>query len=196
MQPFLMRSDFDPFQVAVIVIFVLASFIKWLWENWQAKRGSAPEEAPGDLEEERLREAAWRRQTGQASPPPLPPPVAASPWDDLKKVWQEVQESVNPTPAPTPTPTPTPTVARHQPQRSPAEERRPAKKAAAAPMPAQSPLPREAYSLSAEGSSGASPLLATLRRLRKDPTLMRQAVLMHEVLGPPKALQSSSDPAI
>lgn len=188
MQPFLSRSDFDPFQVAVIVIFVLASFVKWLWENWQASRGSVDHEAPPDPEVERLREAAWRRQTGQGAPPPLPPPVAASPWQEVKKVWEELQDSARGGPAPKP-------VRRSvRPPSMPAPEPSPAGKVAAAPVAARA-VPRHEAAPS-ESKPGPSQLLVMLRRMRGDPALMRQAVLMHEILGPPKALQSSNDPAI
>jgi hypothetical protein len=32
--------------------------------------------------------------------------------------------------------------------------------------------------------------------MRGDPALLRQAILMQEILGPPKALQTSDEPAI
>ncbi len=191
MQPFLSRSDFDPFQVTVIVIFVLASFVKWLWENWQARRGSTDDEIiPPDPEVERLREAAWRRQTGQGAPPPLPPPVAASPWQEMKKVWEELQDAARGEAAPKPVrravrPPPMPTAA---------PEPSPAAKVAAVPVAARAAPRHEAAP--SKPKSGPSQMLVTLRRMGGDPALLRQAVLMHEILGPPKALQSSDDPAI
>ncbi|OYW74337.1 MAG: hypothetical protein B7Z37_18210, partial [Verrucomicrobia bacterium 12-59-8] len=100
MNPLLLSGDFDPFQMAIIVIAVLAGFVKWLWENWQQGTGAAPA-APPDPEEQRLREAAWRKQTGQSSaaPPPLPPVVAPSAWDELRKAWKELQETAKQAPA-------------------------------------------------------------------------------------------------
>ena len=38
--------------------------------------------------------------------------------------------------------------------------------------------------------AAVSPLLQSLRQLRRDPAAMRRAIIMTEVLGPPKALQS------
>ena len=55
MPPLLLSSEFDPFQVAIIVIAVLVGFVKWLWENWQMKQGIAPPPPP-DPEEQRLRD--------------------------------------------------------------------------------------------------------------------------------------------
>jgi len=45
----------------------------------------------------------------------------------------------------------------------------------------------------ASAPAPAGGLLSSLQNLRRDPALMRQAILMQEILGPPKALQSSGD---
>ena len=120
MHPLLLSSDFDPFQVAIIVIAVLAGFVKWLWETWQQKTGAMPAPPP-DPEEQRLREAAWRKQTGQTSAkPPLPPVAVPSAWDELRKAWKELQETVQQPQAPArqaQTRTPPPIPAQRQPQR-------------------------------------------------------------------------------
>ncbi len=100
MHPLLLSSDVDPFQVAIIVIAVLAGFVKWLWETFQQKTGAVPA-PPADPEEQRLREAAWRKQTGQpsAAPPSLPPVVTPSAWDELRKAWKATCTSAGPAPA-------------------------------------------------------------------------------------------------
>lgn len=187
MQPFLMRgADFDPFQIAIIVIFVLASFIKWLWENWQLKNEASKRDLPLDPEEQRLREAAWRKQTGQSgdSSPPIPPVVAASPWDDLRKAWKELQEAAKPTPPPIPVARPSQSV-RSQIQPAPP----PLATLVSTPTPAV--VAKEAY-FPQQRTTTVS-VLAAVRHLRSDPALMRQAILMQEILGPPKALQTSAD---
>jgi hypothetical protein len=192
-------GDFDPFQIAIIVIFVLASFIKWLWENWQLKRDASKRDLPADPEEQRLREAAWRKQTGQSGgqPPPIPPPVvAASPWEELRKAWKELQEAAKqapPVPVARPArsapPPPLVSQQRAQPVRSPAA---PASVVAATPAPAA--VAKETYFPQQKTTSVS--VLAALHNLRSDPALMRQAILMQEILGPPKALQTSGDLAI
>jgi len=202
MHPLLLSSDFDPFQVAIIVIAVLAGFVKWLWENWQMRQGVAPAPPPNP-EEQRLREAAWRKQTGQtsAAPPPLPPVVPPSPWEELRKAWKELQEAAKSSQAPARPllPRTPPPLRQQQPQRQPAR--------APAPRPAPAPgveaVPKPVVAADAPvpvvGSSTVVPagsVLTTLRQLRRDPALMRQAILMQEILGPPKALQSSRDFAI
>jgi|UniRef100_UPI0037845012 hypothetical protein len=202
MQPFLMRGgDFDPLQIAIIVIFVLASFIKWLWENWQLKRDASKRDLPADPEEQRLREAAWRKQAGQSGgqPPPIPPPVvAASPWEELRKAWKELQEAAKPAPpvpvarparsAPSP---PLVSQQRAQPVRSPTV---PASTPLIAATPAPAAVAKETYFPQQKTTSVS--VLAALHNLRRDPALMRQAILMQEILGPPKALQTSGDLAI
>ncbi len=191
-------GDFDPFQIAIIVIFVLASFIKWLWENWQLKRDTSKRDQPTDPEEQRLREAAWRKQTGQSGgqPPPIPPVVAASPWEELRKAWKELQEAAKPAPpAPVARPArsaPPPPLAsqqRAQPVRSPA-----APASVVASTPASAAVAKETYFPQQKTTTVS--VLAALHNLRRDPALMRQAILMQEILGPPKALQTSGDLAI
>jgi hypothetical protein len=191
MHPILLNSSFDPFQAAIIVIAVIAGFIKWLWENWQLKREAA-QRTPPDPEEQLLREAAWRKQTGQGGPPPLPPTAVPSPWDELRKAWKELQETARQTPSPVQPPTPAsrpPPV--QQPRQQPVRTIAPL---VAAPSPTPAPVIQET-ALSQKTTPKVS-ALAALQQLRRDPALMRQAILMQEILGPPKALQTSGDLAI
>jgi hypothetical protein len=198
MQPFLMSSDFDPMQVAIIVIALLAGFVKWLWENWQQSR-SQTRAAPPDPEEQRLRDAAWRRQTGQSSgPPPIPPTAAPSAWDELRKAWHELQETAKQAQAPAQPargsrPPPMPQQRQRQVARVPVV---PAHPVAPAPVPPPvGSLPATVQSREKAGAPEGS-ILALMHNLRREPALMRQAILMQEVLGPPKALQNSGDLAI
>ncbi len=215
MHPLLLSSDFDPFQMAIIVIAVLAGFVKWLWENWTQKTSAPP--PPPDPEEQRRREAAWRKQTGQSSAPPpsLPPVVTPSAWDELRKAWKELQDTAQPAPAP-PRPaqqTRTPPPQRQQqppPQRQQQLQRQqqPPPQRQQQPVRAPAPLPTVAAVqppavvstppavVISRSSAPDGSILANLRQLRRDPALMRQAILMQEILGPPKALQSSNDFAI
>jgi len=211
MHPLLLSSDFDPMQMAIIVIAVFAGFIKWLWETWQQKQAAPPPLQP-DPEEQRLREAAWRRQTGQDAvpgrPPPLPPVAAPSPWDELRKAWGELQEAMK-TPASAPARPQQRQTVRQQQQPAPARTQPHSVRAALA-APAQRSSAPAASSVAAAVASPSVPVVApvvprsstpaaaggilgTLQNLRRDPALMRQAILMQEILGPPKALQSSGE---
>ena len=196
MHPLLLSSDVDPFQVAIIVIAVLAGFVKWLWETFQQKTGAAPAPPP-DPEEQRLREAAWRKQTGQSSaaPPRLPPVAAPSAWDELRKAWKELQETAKSSQAPAQPRRPQPQTQRQQPQRQRppalAEAPQQVPTVAAVKTPAVAAEPPAVVLVRPAAPAGS--ILGHLRQLRQDPALMRQAILMQEILGPPKALQSSRD---
>ncbi|MBE2283048.1 MAG: hypothetical protein IAE77_06280 [Prosthecobacter sp.] len=199
MPPLMMRSDFDPVQVAIIVMAVIFGFIKWLWENWQQKRASAPPAEDIDPEERRMREAAWRRQTGQEGPPPVPQAPAGpveSPWAEVRKAWEELKEAAQrperPAPArPVSKPPPMPQ------QRSvrgalAASSAKAVSEAAARPRERAPVIAAPAAEPPVSGDS----MLAKLQGMRSDPALMRQAILMQAILGPPKALQTIHEPAI
>lgn len=224
----LAASDFDPFQGAIIVIALLAGFIKWIWENWRMKNDAAQRDfTPPDPEEVRRREEAWQRQVGQGSGPPqapAPPPPpqrrAAEPpsaWDELRKAWNELKEAAKQSQNPGhPQPPPRP---QQRPQPAPPPQRQPYSQppkrgsvgadlaAAEAKLAASREAAASASAAAAEWRAPSAPpmverrsgpgsaLLGTLQNLRHDPALLQQAVLLHEILGPPKALQSSTDPA-
>lgn len=203
MHPILMSSDFDPIQVAIVVMAVIFGFIKWLWENWQQNREAAKRKVPRDPEEQRMREAAWRKQTGRSVHPPLPQsPAAPSPWDELRKAWKELKETTKQAQMPQ-----RPVPARQEPKKQPppVPQRQPVRKAV---VPAQPDMATQTTVLPSVATADAvaapqsvrhvssNPMLAKLQGMRRDPALMRQAILMQEILGPPKALQTSNGPAI
>lgn len=205
----LAAADMDPMQIAIIVVFVVAGFLKWLWENWQIKRDAAQRDAvPPDPEEQRLREEAWRRQTGQAPQARPPSPASPSAWDELRKAWNELKETARQAPAPAASPPAPARPSRPPPLRQPEPPRRGSVRATlteaearlAATRGAAAPPPAQPMQVSAAAESIARPAesvyLTGLHHLRRDPMLMRQAIVLREVLGPPKALQSSSDAAI
>lgn len=212
---FLAAGDFDPIQIAIVVLFVIGGFIKWVWENWQAKREDDRRGKTVDPEEKRLRDEAWRRQTGQArraTPPPVPAPDT---WGELRKAWNELKEAARQSQEPasppvTSRPVGPPPLRQTRPQPEPPPPRRgsvratltaaEAKLAAAAAERAPAAVAPTPAVLSQPATvveqRPASPFLISLQNLRGNPALMRQAIVMHEVLGPPKALQSSGDAAI
>lgn len=213
MNPPLLRAEFDGIQVAIIVLAVLFSAIRWVWENLRGKKAddALPERMQQDEIERQLREAAWRQQTGQSSPPkpapaqrpadpivaprpvarPVSPPSSeASPWEEIRKAWRELREAAQ-TSSQAPKPAP-------QPQRAAPSRARPAAAAttraastttvpAAVNEPVTAPI--QAAPL-AQPVASVSPLLQSLRALRHDPAAMRRAIVLSEVLGTPKGLQS------
>lgn len=198
--PLIAAGDFDLFQVGIIALFVIGGFIKWLWENRQLSHEADQRNAPVEAEEQRLRDEAWRKQTGQGQRPVPPPIPTSSSWDELRKAWNELKDAARSGQAPAPAARPP--VRPSQTPKQPPPPRRGSVREAVTPAPAKPAAAVPAVLAdSAPAAPGvehrpASSLLSTLQNLRHDPALLRQAILMQEILGPPKALQSSTEPAI
>lgn len=188
--PLLLSADFDPFQAAIIVIALIGGFVKWLWESWQQRREAASPPPP-DPEEQALREAAWRKQTGQSKQPPPLPPVAPAPWDELRKAWKELKDAARPASPPAP-PYPVPQRrAANRPPPMPQQRQAQVQPPPATPAPVRT-APATPTAPPPSVARPVSPALAALHKLRHDPALMRQAILMQEILGVPKALREDS----
>lgn len=193
----LLHAEFDGFQVTIIVLAVIFSFVKWLWEQWQGNKEAAAPPPPPDEIERQLREAAWRRQTAPAQPPPAPaaparprpprpesPAAEPSPWQEIRKAWHELRDAATQQPPAAALPPPQrPRVSRAAPpQPTPAP---PAQQVAVPSSPVSEP----AVVVSIASQAPVPPILQSLRDLRQDRAAMRRAIVMTEVLGPPKALQ-------
>jgi hypothetical protein len=170
----LLHAEFDGFQVAIIVLAVIFSFVKWLWEQW---RGKAKAQEIPEPAEPIKRDQQW------------PPPAVPSQWDELRKAWKELRE-VSKGQSTTPPPIPT----RAQPVKQAARRDAMTRQQAPKPvLPAAPPIMAPVMSAPATvtvSKAPVSPLLASLRALRQDPVAMRRAIILNEVLGPPKALQA------
>ncbi len=183
MNPNLLHAEVDTVQVAIIVLAVIFSFLKWLWEQWTGNKSQTPdygEEVDQPVQPSRPPVEQTRRA---ASPPPLPstpPPVPAAPWEEIRKAWKEVRETAK---AQNQKPTPPISAA----QKRQLESRKPV---VPSPPPVLAPAPVVTAPTSpAFVQKGIeSPMMASLRSLRHDPAAMRRAIVLGEVLGPPKAL--------
>lgn len=177
MNPPLLHAELDYVQVAIIVLAVIFSFVKWLWEQWTGNKSQMPDydEVAGQPEAPRRRPAA---------PPPIPaspPTVAAAPWEDLLKAMREISEKA-PKQKPPPIPAHGGAARRHATSR---------KKVEAAPVPAplvSVPVIAPSTAPAAVQTPAATGMLTSLRALRDDPAALRRAIVLGEVLGPPKAL--------
>lgn len=201
-------AEIDPVQIVIIVIAMLGGFLQWLWGLIQQSREERERRrtAPPPPAERRLREEALRRQVEPVRPSPQAPrPVndtSTDPWEMMRKLMEKAQEAAQQTARPagrpaTPVsrPTPPPTL----------PERRPAVSAHPAPPPvlvAVEPLcaPPAVVATSAEPAFRVTPRVATrttqadpLARLLLRPESVRQAILLREILGSPKALQTGPD---
>lgn len=200
-------AEIDPVQIVIIVIAMLGGFLQWLWGLIQQSREERERRraAPPDPEERRLREEAWRRQVEPVRPSPQAPrPVndaPSDPWEMMRKLMEKAQEAAQ-QPAPPPE-RPAAPPSRPSPSRPALPPAPPARPAAppvvAAVEPVRAPAP-VAVAKAVDPGFTVTPRVATrttqadpLARLLARPESVRQAVLLREILGPPKALQSGSN---
>jgi type IV secretory pathway VirB10-like protein len=186
MNPYLLMAEVDTFQVAIIVLAVIFSFLKWLWEQWTGGKTPVSEELKeSDANEEinrRIREQARRRAQSPALPPPIPsspPPVATAPWEEIRKAWREIRENsqTQKQKAPVSRAASAESVSRPQTAEKPLS-------ASNSPAAIQTTVP------ASEPINTAPSMLNSLRALRDDPIAIRRAIVVGEILGSPKALQS------
>lgn len=197
----LFLAEIDPVQIAIIVIAMLGSFFQWIWGLYKQGREEAGrrQATPVTDEEKKLREQAWKRQVQQAPMPPVPRPSPAStppvndPWSSVRDIFEQVKKDiVAEVQAP---------VRPQRPEPKPAQQsKRPnAVRAETPPIPLPVSVPAVETAAKAEippaQPQARADGFALLRGMLTDQSSIRQAVLMREILGPPKALQSSVDSA-
>lgn len=206
-----MDHGFDWGQIIFVIVAVGIGFIQWVY-NLIQQRGQEKERGDGgeieDPEIRRMREEAWERQTrGPSAPPahrPAPAPTGGGFSGTLRDIFEELQRSAEeaqnrPKPPPIPgtvradleAPPPPRPVSALEPRRQP---------------PAPRPVPENADELARRFATQdrrkrRSEVLSTHRRNAgallatnlRSPDALRQAIILREILGPPKALQSSPD---
>jgi hypothetical protein len=195
-----MPPDIDWGQVIFLALVVIVGFVRWVG-NLIAQQKEAKARANLSPEEIALRDAAWRKQVGMDEEPESPSPPPADPFRELKDLFEQLRE---PTPAPAPPP-----LRRPPPPPLPVH-RHVAAAAAPAPPPLKPvgvsekvfvPTPTQAFPTShhvhrqfteavAHRDRPVSAKLTNLRRELATPKALRQAILIREVLGPPKALRT------
>ncbi|MBT8044833.1 MAG: hypothetical protein KJO79_07775 [Verrucomicrobiae bacterium] len=156
-------------QVILLIIFVVISALKWLYEKI---KGEQPHETPEELEDiyEDFREEIRQRQTevqqppAPPSPPPLPP--SARPTQQVSAAsTQQVAQAQS-----------TPRFQRPKKRTLSAEE-----KAAAARF----------QQLSSGSRQRKSSPKNSVRELLSNPLSTRQAIILTEILGKPKSLRDA-----
>ncbi len=192
-------AEIDLLQIVIIVIAMVGGFFQWLWGLLQqGKQNSERELSP---EEKQLREEAWRKQTQPAesrptTPPPVPP-FGGDPWQDYRDLFKKVRDVVEkPTPAPAPKAQEKPQRPRPHTVRAELHPPAPPPVVRDVPFPASSQMAAPLASAPKKAIPGASPAQADvhgLAGLLLNASSLRQAFMLREILGPPKALQSSSD---
>jgi hypothetical protein len=107
--------------------------------------------------------------------------VPAAPWEEIRKTWKDVREAAQ---AQKQKPLPPVSAA----QKRQLESRKPAAPPPPVQVPAPAPVVVAPTSPTFVQKGIESPMMASLRSLRHDPAAMRRAIVLGEVLGPPKAL--------
>jgi hypothetical protein len=209
----MLLAEIDPIQIAIIVIAMGVGFVQWLWglikQTQEEKNRQNTSLSP---EERAAREQAWRDQIeGQKQEQPAPraptsTPPPADPWGNVKDIFEKIKEEARKAqeqqnqPPSTRQQRPQPAQSMRQQPTPPALPRKtkaPEPVAAPpAPVVVARPQPQVASDMAAQGLSSRREqdpkgLLAFLQT----PNALQQAVLLREVLGSPKALQSSQDSA-
>jgi hypothetical protein len=198
--------DIDWGQVIFLILFVIVGFVRWLG-NLIEQRKEAKERASLSPEEIARREAAWRKQVGQDTDlAPVPAPTATQPPPDpfqqLKDLFEQLKE-----PAPKPQPqrpsTPPPLVQVQRPPAPPQRTQPPPIPALPRPAPtsvaAPTPVIAKAFPTSnfvdrsfteavAHRDRRTAAKLMSLRLDLRSPSALRRAIVIREILGPPKAL--------
>ncbi len=207
-------AEIDLVQIIIVVIAMLGGFIQWLWNLIQQAKADAEKrrEVPLSPEEKALREEAWRRQVmtdGQVRPSPKasPSPVNdpfASVRDVFEQVKKELAEAQKQTSPPSPRPE-RPSMVRPTPPQKTGSVRNeftvPPKNDAPAPVAPvtvtgsmASAIPQgQAYAVTRATPDGTHSRRHAWQSLLGNPEALRDAFVLKEVLGAPKALQSVSD---
>ncbi len=136
---------------------------------------------------EQIKEEA-RKAKSPAAPPPIPQRPSSPPPPTSRPRSYTVRAELRPTPVPPPTPAaPFPTAPVTTAPVTTTSASTPPVFFAQPPTPAKlSPSPDQTLPRSRPEFNG-------LRQLLQTPATLRQAVLLREILGPPKALQSAED---
>ena len=178
-----MLAEADIGQIIFVILFLIVGFVQWVIKVIKEKAEAAERARQMPTQEDiAARRAAWEEQTRVPQPPPMPaaPP---STLDDLLGEFRRVMETAQPAPAPPPLP-------------------RPAPRTVPAPAPAKvMPAPAAPSALPPvfSGAGRSSTVLEQRRRpahrytaLLHSPDGYRQAFVLREVLGPPRAFQDYS----
>ncbi|MES2738310.1 MAG: hypothetical protein V4672_18460 [Verrucomicrobiota bacterium] len=221
----MLLAEIDPIQIIIIVIAMGAGFVQWLWGLIKQGKDDAERRntAPLSDEDREAREQSWQQQVKPAGnpnrPSPKTPPPVQDPWATVKDVFEQIKEESRkaqnpglPPPVPQRPASPPPSRQRTRPGTVRADVR---------PAPTPPPIPAYPFPEAAKATTPATPPvffasppappllnpaphlatsrstpeLSGLRQLLQTPDTLRQAVLLREILGPPKALQSSGDSA-
>jgi cytoskeletal protein RodZ len=197
--------DIDWGQVIFLILFVVVGFFRWLGNLIQQQKEAKERPTILTPQDRALREAAWRKQTGQeAAPVPLPSPTSTAPPPDpfaeIKDLFKQIKESNQPSPRQAQPPPPLPVrpnslspSRKPQPPNSvpppvPALPKQPPTPTLANAFPTSNFVDRSFTEAVAHRDRRTADSLMRLRMDLRSPLSLRRAIVIREILGPPKAL--------
>lgn len=187
-----MLAEYDIGQVLIIVIAMIAGFVQWLWSNIQERREAGKRRQPqrdGEIDSTQF-------ELGRHLVPPVHPlPENAEPTpipargvlgdfiEGIKEEIRKAQAELEPASKPVQSPTrESPPLRRHLPK--------PPALVTATPKPAQEVAPALVAEQKPAQVVTKRDDFEVLRSSIRNPESLRNAVILREILGPPKALQS------
>ncbi len=183
-----MPADLDIGQVLIIAIAMIAAFVQWVWKLIQESKAARERVRPQQREH-----SSPNVDPEVPQPPPMPIPGGCV-WDlveTFKEEMRKAQAGLEPEKAPRPRP-PAPERRRvviPPPPLPPASVSATAPKAATAVPEIVLPKPIPAFAATATSKDDSVVLRMNLMNL----DALKQAIILREILGPPKALQTPSD---
>jgi hypothetical protein len=183
-----MPADLDIGQVLIIAIAMIAAFVQWVWKLIQESKAARERVRPQQREH-----SSANVDPEVPQPPPMPIPGGGV-WDlveTFKEEMRKAQAGLEPEKAPRPRPPipERPRVVVPPLPSPPAPVSATAPKAAPAVPEIVLPKPIPAFAATATSKDDSVVLRMNLMNL----DALKQAIILREILGPPKALQTPSD---
>jgi hypothetical protein len=187
-----MPADLDIGQVLIIAIAMIAAFVQWVWKLIQESKAARERVRPQQREH-----SSANVDPEVPQPPPMPIPGGGV-WDlveTFKEEMRKAQAGLEPEKAPRPRP-PIPERRRvvvPPPPSPPAPVSAPVSATApkAAPAVPEIVLPKPIPAFAATATSKDDSVVLRMNLMNLD--ALKQAIILREILGPPKALQTPSD---
>ncbi len=206
-------AEIDLVQIIIVVIAMLGGFVQWLWNVIQQAKADAERrrQAPPSPKERALRDEAWKRQVMPNKPvrpaPTATPPPLQDPFTSVREIFDQVKRELAEAQKPPAHPV-------SRPQRQPMPKRAPVDRAEPLRNELHSPVKQAHFSpvpitvsspptisipdtrpstFVSTISTGSENQRQCWQSFLRNPGALKDAFILKEILGAPKALQSVSD---
>lgn len=179
-----MPADLDIGQVLIIAIAMIAAFVQWVWKLIQESKAARERVRPQQREH-----SSPNVDPEVPQPPPMPIPGGGV-WD-LVETFKEEMRKAQAGLEPKETPKPRPQTPERRRVVIPPPPLPPAPVQKAAPVVPEVILPKPLPAFAATATSKDDSVVLRMNLMNLD--ALKQAIILREILGPPKALQTPSD---